>query len=297
MKSAARGNKVMFFFMLYYLAIISGGVPIVAQVVGTSLLLMSIAIYLIGMLVPFIIYMIITRQKPKDVLLWAPFGLRSAVLVSVISLCVLPVMYLIAFISSYILVPSSLYLSHEPLWAMLIVGSVLPSIFGGIWYIGVIYSEYEKVSIKRTAVIIGLFFGSAQFSFHQAVYATLLGILMAYLVYYTRTILAPVLMYFIINSTSVIVIYFDFLTEEYIGSLAVSPLMYCVVLGGVSLVFTPVAVMCFKKLIAHRESIVPDMPTDDATAPKPRVLTWAFWAVMTVSIYLMWSVEMRMRAM
>ena len=162
---------------------------------------------------------------------------------------------------------------------------------------GALYSEYEKVSIKKTALIIGLFFGVAQFSFHQAIYVTLGGILMAYLVYYTRTILAPVLMNFIFNSTTVIVIYFDFLSGEYIGSFTESPLMYCVVLGGLSLVLTPVAVMCFKKLIAHRESIVPDVPTDDAIAPEPRVLTWAFWAVMAVSIYLMMSVEMRMRAM
>jgi len=69
---------------------------------------------------------------------------------------------------------------------------------------GVVLSQYKNVSCAKAAIMNGLLFGIFHMNFNQFFYAFVLGVVMAYLVIITGSILSSVLMHFTINGISAI---------------------------------------------------------------------------------------------
>jgi hypothetical protein len=67
---------------------------------------------------------------------------------------------------------------------------------------GVILGNYKHVSIKKAALMNGLMFGILHLNINQFVYAFVLGVVMAYIVYYTGSIFPSMLLHFCINGIS-----------------------------------------------------------------------------------------------
>ena len=301
MRSAGRGNIAMLFFLLFFIFYSVVGVPVMMMIYGPSILVISSAVYFVGMFVPIVVYFPLTKQKVTDVIPLAPFGVLNVFYVIVISFCVLPMMYLISYLTSFVFTPMEMEFGDISLFVGLFAIGVLPSIFEELWFRGIMFHEYSNGSVRRNALVTGLFFGLIHMNFHQAIYAAAMGILMTYLVYYTRTILAPILMHFIVNSTAVFLLHFS-QPVDYMEALAESPSQFLLVLGVLSLVLTPVVLICFAQLREHRKSVMPDEDCEPVSivpiapaAPKEPTFTWAFWVVVALALFAMVLVEVFMR--
>jgi hypothetical protein len=125
-------------------------------------------------------------------------------------------------------------------------------------------------------------------NFNQAVYAGILGLLLACVLYYTRSILAPVLGHFINNGIAAVTLHIE-PYQAWHESLSETPLTFLLVMGIASLVTLPIMLLCIIKLKKYHADTEPEKEpaieseTEDGQAPaRPKVYTWAFWAVLAI---------------
>jgi len=307
MQSPARVNKAIFFFAIYW---------IVSQLVlGTVLLLLDMEETLgigqvIGLFVPFLFYLLFTKQRPKQVLSWRGLSLKNTLLVVALSLAFLPILQVIYALTALVFVPfiSEIDFTASPLWLTLIVAAVFPSLFEEFWFRGAMFTEYQAggVSIHKTAVITGIFFGLIHLNFHQAIYAAAIGIVYAYLVYYTRSILAPILAHFVNNGIWMTLEYVEPYQVWFQGLLDGG---FWLVMGIASLVMLPVVVLCLRQFKKHHAATeIEQEPTIEVEAEpepeytlqapaKPRVYTWGFWWALAILGLFTLLVELGLRLM
>ncbi|MCL1936175.1 MAG: CPBP family intramembrane metalloprotease [Defluviitaleaceae bacterium] len=161
---------------------------------------------------PFLIYLLITGKKINDIIPLKTLSIKNTMFIFAIVFSAIPLANLISFISSLfftnqienILLPA---ITNYPLGLLLLSIAVTPSILEEIIFRGVFYKELEKLPIKTAAILNGLFFGIIHMNFQQFFYTFILGILLTYIFYYTKSILAPMLAHFIFNGFSVVYTY------------------------------------------------------------------------------------------
>ena len=306
--SPAKANKALFFFGIYFLGI-SAVLGIVLAILGAeeNMMLYTGIAQIAGLFVPFVFYLIITKQSPKKVLPWKGLSLKNTLLVVVISLAILPIIQIVAFLSSFIFTPviMDVDFTASPMWITLIVTAVFPALFEEFWFRGALYTGYRAggVSILKTALITALFFGLTHSNLHQALFAFLIGILYAYMVYYTGSILAPILGHFINNGIHAVLAY----VEPYVqwaDSMAEAPGTFLLIMAVSSLVMIPVVWLCMKQFKKHyaanceeaaeNEEDLQVAETDELAA-KPKVYTWGFWAALSVFAFVALLVEFALR--
>ena len=254
MRSPARGNLTMFLFMLYLVVLqMVLGVVIVLFDLELDVLAMTAVVQVVGIFVPFLFYILLTKQRFKDVLSWRPLSIGNALTVIIMTIAIIPMVNLVSELTSYIFHPiigdSVVEMTTgASLWVNVLVIGVFPSLFEEFMFRGAIYKEYEGVPIKKAAIVTGLFFGIMHMNFHQAIYAALFGVLYAYILYYTRSILAPMLMHFVNNSVATVMFYYSDYTT--VDAATASPL---VIFGGLSLLTLPILILCLNKLRRYYE--------------------------------------------
>jgi len=305
MQSPARANKAIFFFAIYWM--------VIQLVLGTVLLFLDIGgvigtgvVQVMGLFIPFLFYLLFTKQNPKQMLSWNGLSLKNALLVVAMSLALLPILQGISALASFVFVPiiSEIDFTASPLWLTLIVVAVFPSLFEEFWFRGAMYTEYQAggVSIHKTAVITGLFFGLIHLNFHQAVYAAAIGIVYAYLVYYTRSILAPILAHFLNNGIWVTLEYVEPYQVWFQGLSAVE---FWLIMGIASLAMLPIVVLCLRQFKKHHTATeIEQEPTVETEAEpesplqapvRPTVYTWGFWAALAVLGFFTLLMEIMLR--
>jgi len=306
--SPAKANKALFFFGIYFLGIsaILGIVLAIFGIEGDVMLYTGLA-QAAGLFVPFVFYLIITKQSPKKVLPWKGLSLKNILLVIVISLAILPIIQVVGFLSSFVFAPviMDVDFAASPMWMTLIVASVFPALFEEFWFRGVLYTGYRAggVTILKTAVITALFFGLIHSNLHQALYAFLIGVLYAYMVYYTGSILAPILGHFINNGIHSVLVYIEPYVQ-WADNMAETPGTFLLIMGIASLVMLPVIWLCLKQFKKYyittcKEAAkdTQELPALEAEQPvtKPKVYTWGFWATLSVFAFVALLVEFALR--
>ena len=305
-KSPARGNKVMLCIAIYLVLFI-----ITTQILLPELGAMAMAAIsqIGGMVVPILAYLLFTKQKPRDIFELKPLSGTNTLLVIAISIALIPMTLFAMYLLSLVFVPTLEFLTMDtvvlpfPFWIALITGAILPSIFEELLYRGAIYSEYQGeghgASIGMTALMTGIFFGIKHLNFHQAIYAAALGVVFAYLVYYTRSILAPIICHFIINSAILLLTYIEVFVE-FIRELMVGNIISLLVIVGASVVMFPVLIICLKKLKAYYIATIPTkdvvLKSTKNVAVKPKIFTWALWVALSIFLAIMIFQEIGMRA-
>ena len=298
MRSPARGNKLMFFLTLWFFgaSLIMGLIMILFGLEDQILLSLALS-QIVGLFIPFVFYLIITKQRQRQVLKWRSLGVRNTILTLVITLAAFPIVNLISHLSSFVFVPAidliTVDITAYPFWISLIIVAAFPALFEEFMFRGALYHEYEGVSIHKAAIVTGLFFGIIHLNFHQSIYAGAMGILMAYLLYFTRSIWAPILMHFFHNGLATALAYIPMAepVEE-------NPLTTLLVFGGLSLVMVPVLIVCFKKLKPPvSEEVAPSVETSEEPQPEEpqKVFTWGFWATIGLFIFFAGLMEIVLR--
>ncbi len=214
MNSPLRGNKFMFFLIVYFL-LISFFYGFIANFFGFTNLSLPINIIIsqsIQFGIPFLLYIIVTKNKISDVLLIRKLSLKNIFFILLMGLTIQPAMMFLSAIGNIFADNNASQmvsvLTQFPFITGLLTVALTPAIFEEITFRGIIFNEYKNSSIKIAAIVNGLFFGIMHLDLQQFFYAFPLGIIMVYIIYYTKSILATSLMHFTINASQFCMAYF-----------------------------------------------------------------------------------------
>jgi len=288
--------------------VVAGNVlSLVLILLGFDLLVTLGTMQVVSFGLPFAAYLLFTKQSPRKLLALNGLSWKNALTVTLLTLFMVPAVHLIAFVSSYVFVPVVIdfNLTLFPLWMSLLVIGVFPSIFEEIWFRGVMYTEYQAAGIplRKIALVTALFFGLMHMNFHQAIYAGLLGIVWAYMIYYTRSILAPMLAHFINNGLTAALQYVDSYVFWY-DDLFENSLMFLLIVGGATLVTLPIAYFCMKRLKQNHANTTPPVepqlePTLELENPtvshEPKAFSKSLWVALGVFVFMCVVMELILR--
>ena len=161
---------------------------------------------IIVLLIPSIIYFIITKQSVKEVLKLNSIGFLDVIIIIAIGICSQPIAMFIGFAANLffpnVISKVMLELTALPLLVKLGIMALTPAICEEITVRGIILSGYENVNHVASAIITGFIFGILHMNLQQFFYAFALGVLLAYLVHITNSIFASMLCHFTFNSVS-----------------------------------------------------------------------------------------------
>lgn len=278
--------------------------------IGAKMVLAQIVI----LIIPTVIYFIITKQPVRKTLRINPIGIPDIILILFIGVMIYPAGALIGAIANLffpnVISEAVNIISGIPLAAKLGIMALTPAICEEITMRGVFLSGFRKLDIKVGALISGLVFGMLHMNFQQFFYAFALGVLLAYLVHITDSIFASMICHFAFNSTS---IFLSLLAEKLAQFSKSVPqeaeaitmqqkLIAIAAMGIIALIFTAIAALLMWALIVinkerkSKKAVLQPRGTTEISEPsgdtdinlygakpvKDRVLNWAFIATILV---------------
>lgn len=253
---------LMFLILIVYIVFINVAFVVWLHInnIHLSLVMQIIAGQVLSFFIPFIIYLAIKKQSINQVLLLNPLDVKNFILIFFITISSLP---LAAFISSvtslfmenaaaHILIPAT---DTYQLNLLVLAIGVTPAILEEIIFRGVFYKELNKLPHFVSALIGGLFFGIVHLNLQQFFYAFALGILFAYFVHYTKSIWAPILSHFLINTINVVAMYFQINSQDV--QLDIDPiemgLAPVITIGIFAIIFSPFLIFLMRLLKKHND--------------------------------------------
>lgn len=174
---------------------------------------LSLPLYLVMpqillLLVPTIIYFILTRQSVIETLRLKKIGVKTIFIVIAIGLIAMPIATFLSLITQFVF-PNRISqvvsaLDNIPFIIRIGVVALTPAICEEITMRGVILAGYNNINIRKSAIMTGLFFGIIHMDGNQFLYAFALGVIFAYLVRITGSIFSSIICHFVINGTQLL---------------------------------------------------------------------------------------------
>lgn len=253
-----------------------------------------VANQVIGLLLPMVIFSLLTKGvaflegKRAEGGGAGPHGLGfvNLILVVILSILLQPAMMLVSALASLVIPNPVTGLISElavlPLPAAIIIVALTPAICEELVFRGFIQSRYEGQPIAVTAFVNGLFFGMVHMNLHQFTYAFLMGIVFAYMVYYTRSVLAAIVGHFVVNAVQYVLGYLAIRRD---GPMVEVPyagdfLAVLAGLGGIVAFTLPLVVMLFYVFVKY--NVWRRGPAEEVMAADGHPFGLAFWAVVLV---------------
>lgn len=209
MDSAKRGNR--FIFLLVVAGVI---VSISLGFFFTDIELTPIENVLIAQVllltVPIILYFLITKSNIKDTLQLHKTDTINVLLAIGIGFFIQPFLGLINILSQLVfenrIQGAIMPMLELPLWMLLLMVAVLPSINEEFVMRGILMTNYKHIPVVRAALINGLCFGLLHMNGNQFTYAFVMGIMLFYLVKITGSIYTSMIVHFIVNGTNMVLV-------------------------------------------------------------------------------------------
>ncbi|KYH35478.1 CAAX amino terminal protease self- immunity [Clostridium tepidiprofundi DSM 19306] len=155
------------------------------------------------LLIPIIIYFIITKYPVKRTLRLNKPSIYAIIISIILGFLFIPIGSFLGMITSLFfknnVVNVMNKLSVSSSITFFIIVALLPAIFEELAVRGVVLGGYRSVSIHKAAIITGLIFALFHMNPPQFLYTFVLGIILAYLVYYTNSIFSSMIVHFIFN--------------------------------------------------------------------------------------------------
>ncbi|AJA46292.1 putative metal-dependent membrane protease [Clostridium pasteurianum DSM 525 = ATCC 6013] len=201
---------VNIFFLVLVLIQICGGYALNPIIKSLHLNLGSVLILtqILFLIIPVIIYLVVTRQSPVKALRIKPLKIGDLSLVILIGFLVIPIASFLGLITNLVFhnnvgdVLSKM--SSLPLGFMIVVVALTPAVCEEITMRGAVLSGYRKIGVHKAAVITGLLFGILHLNPSQFLYTFVLGIILAYMVNATGSIFSSMICHFVFNGFNVI---------------------------------------------------------------------------------------------
>ena len=303
-KSPKNGNRIMLLLTFWLILVLlsldlfyHGGIAI-------SGLWSTVYIQFVAFVIPFVAYLVISKQKIGDILLLKYPGVKNLIFSILLGVAIVPLAWVgfeignllndFLFGSQYTI---AMQQAAPSLWALVLVGGLIPSVAEEIWFRGVIFSYYQRhITIGKIAIITGLFFGLMH-GIPQFIYTFIVGIIWAYTLYYTRSIWVPIISHFVANvllhvtgflmgspSDSTYGYYFTEASVDYGANYTlVENLIFFGVLGIVSALIIFLCMRIFKK---YHSLTLPwvDINVNEAAIVKSKIFTWELMAIFVIWI-------------
>jgi membrane protease YdiL (CAAX protease family) len=186
---------------------------------------------------PVLAFLAIARPNPREALFLRPLDAKNILLVSIMSITLIPVGSLISAASSMAFPNAAqevLSKTREgPAWLALLSLGLVPAVLEEALFRGAILFQAKDADLKTAAFISGLFFGVMHLNPQQFPYAFFMGFFFALFVRRAGSIFASILAHMLFNSTSVLL------------SLIPAPIEDAEPSGAPILIFAAVAACCW----------------------------------------------------
>lgn len=164
--------------------------------------------HILMFILPAIGYILITKQSFKKVLRLNKISLFDVFIAIVIGFIAQPVMAFFAYISSFFFTNDVAGMMNElnsaPLWLMIIMIGVTPSISEEITMRGIVLSGYDFKNKHIAALMSGLAFGIIHMNPHQFLYAFAMGVIFGYMVRAANSIYVAMIAHFVVNTSQLL---------------------------------------------------------------------------------------------
>ncbi len=169
-------------------------------------IVLSLVLSQLSIILPFAIYCIITKQNPLQIIRFKKIKVHSIILSVVVVICSYPVIVFLNFISMLFVDNAMVNVMPEVLSLGLPLGIALmaltPAIFEETIFRGMLYNTYSKSRPIAGIILSALLFGLMHQNFNQMPYAFFLGLIMAFMLEATDSIISPMIMHFTLNGIS-----------------------------------------------------------------------------------------------
>lgn len=210
-------KKINFIFLMTFLAaILVGGIfTIMEKEFDINVFenyFLNLIIYQSVLILPTLIYIIINKLNIKEFIRFKKVKIANVFLIILFAYLISPVMSLLnqismLFATNYINDTVRNALDGEALFLGLLFIAFIPCVFEEIVYRGAFFNEYRKVNTLKGILLSGFLFGLMHLNINQFIYAASMGIIFAFLIEATDSILASMITHFVINGTSVLLVY------------------------------------------------------------------------------------------
>jgi hypothetical protein len=206
-----RRTNITFLLALFFSQFVPLALQLIPQFQGFPLLYHQLL-----SLFPFIVvYFIVARKNPLDVLQISALPIRSTLLI-ILLVFMSGIFVGVLTTLSRLIIPETtsniIYAvtsgSEDNLLAMIVGLAVMPAILEEIIFRGIILSGYREENLLKLSIMNGFMFGLFHLNLDQFVYAFALGIILTYLVVITGSILSGMLFHFLFNLSTPLVVYF-----------------------------------------------------------------------------------------
>lgn len=165
-----------------------------------------------GILIPVILYLIVTKKNPISFLRIKGFHIGSVFLVPILGFCIMPTVTVLNAITMFLFsntISSSvngIAASYSYIWGLLLI-AVTPAVVEEITCRGVLLNVYKEKSVMWGILMSAVLFGLLHMNFNQLSYAIFMGLVMGILLEITDSIFSTMIMHLVINGTSVTAAY------------------------------------------------------------------------------------------
>jgi len=210
MKKINRGNIFLIFVMLINIILPLATNHIFHMKMNNSNFIYAIREVICPGLV-IVIYFIITKQNPMKIIKFKKINLKNTIFIIFLTFTAIPISLVISYITNIIfqnqLLTSQIksMSTNNSFLAVILITALQPAIIEEISFRGIIAHSFSDYSVKIMAVMTGLYFGMFHLNFNQFFFAAFYGIIMVFVLYYTKSIFATMIMHFINNGISVVV--------------------------------------------------------------------------------------------
>lgn len=158
--------------------------------------------------IPTIVYLVINKENPCELLRLRKTHWLMVIIVPIIAFALLPLTTIInaismLFVDNRIVDVSNSMVGNHSYGMSLLLMAVLPAVVEETAYRGVILGSFVEGSRLTAVIMSGVLFGVMHMNFNQMAYAIVLGIIFAFMLEATGSILSTMLAHFCINGVSV----------------------------------------------------------------------------------------------
>lgn len=174
--------------------------------------------------IPFVLYLLVTKGKPlKDVKI-RRIGALNTLLLIVLAYCLIPV---VSFLNVFTMMFAENEvsgqisgMSNNNFFFNIFITAFLPAVMEELIFRGIIYNGYRNSTIKRAIAASALAFGLFHMNINQFCYAFFMGIVFALVIEATGSIHSGMIMHFVINANSIILMKLLDIVTRYVNKMA-----------------------------------------------------------------------------
>jgi len=254
---------------------------------------LSLFIYqLLAFGIPCLIVCVIKRKNLSELFPTKTLGLKNISMIAGMALLIQPLLMFISTLTTQFLpnqtseMMTNMTLESNFILVLFFI-AVVPSVFEELLFRGIIFSGYKNVPIVKIAIINGILFGIIHLNLHQFLYAVVVGFILCFFVYYTKSIIAPILAHFVINGTQITFHFWQVNTANDADPVVGSDLIISfIIIGIIALITFALFMLIYKHFkrhnIARSKNSLPDVEeitTSDLLARKNKLITVPLYIV------------------